>query len=291
MFFNGKRSYLMNRSILLFIVSGCLILAACNRQLPKKTYDDFYLSWEVVEAGDSLYFTTRNPLGCPIAFTIRASNDSIPAAFGDQIPRVLSPYESVRLKISGNWSAQQLKAAIIPYAIQSRLQTVTPDNSVQYVFPFPRGQAYPVIQAYGGAFSHAKSDFAYYAIDFKLPIGDTVCAARDGIVVGLIEENKDWIHGPNSRYRDYANYLRLYHADETYTDYVHLKYRGALVALGDTVQAGQPIGISGYTGWTSTPHLHFNTIMPTDKGTMVGFPVKFEKMAGKDIKEGMRVGH
>lgn len=272
-------------------VTALTLMVSCHRKLPDTIYKAFYLDWELVEAEDTVYFQASNPLACPLVFTVLSSNKRIIDAFGDQIPRIIAPYEDISLPMTGEWSEEEVRSQIDIYALQSRMQPVVPDTSVKYVYPFRKGRSYNIIQGYGGEFSHRKSAFAYYALDFEIPVGDTVCAARDGVVVGLIEGNKNWVHGPHSKYREYANYLRLYHADETYTDYVHLKYRGALVALGDTVRAGQPIGISGYTGWTSTPHLHFNAVMPTDSGTLVGFPIQFEKMAGRDLKVGTRAGH
>ena len=143
------------------------------------------------------------------------------------------------------------------------------------------------MQPYNGSFSH-RSDFSRYAIDFDLAVGDTVCAARDGLVVGV---TKRFDKGGNSRrYRDYANFITLYHADGILTQYVHLKKDGAFVAKGDSVTAGQAIGISGMTGFTSAPHLHFNVLKPVPRNA-VSIPVRFEQVAGKDLRKNMTVSH
>lgn len=131
------------------------------------------------------------------------------------------------------------------------------DNSeikdVLYELPFQNGKRYKIIQGFKGKFTHS-SDQSKYAIDFKMPIGDTIVAARAGRVVSAIEHYTE--HGGKS-FRDKANQVVIYHDDGTLAFYVHLDTDGALVEVGDVVNAGQNIGISGYTGYTTTPHLHF----------------------------------
>ncbi|MEM1096668.1 MAG: M23 family metallopeptidase, partial [Bacteroidota bacterium] len=163
----------------------------------------------------------------------------------------------------------------------------TPDTSARYQWPFPAGRSYKVIQAYRGRFSH-QSNFSRYAVDFALAVGDTVTAAREGVVIRVVEQHD---RGGNSRrYRPYANFVTLAHADGMMTQYVHLVLGGSFVAVGDSVQAGQPIGISGMTGFTSSPHLHFNTLRAVHRDA-ASFPVAFKDIAGEDLRAGMTVGH
>jgi murein DD-endopeptidase MepM/ murein hydrolase activator NlpD len=54
-----------------------------------------------------------------------------------------------------------------------------------------------------------------------------------------------------------ANFIRLLHDDGTMSLYAHLKSDGVLVRPGQRVTAGQRIGLSGNTGFTTGPHLHF----------------------------------
>ena len=54
-----------------------------------------------------------------------------------------------------------------------------------------------------------------------------------------------------------ANFVRILHDDGTMALYAHLKTDGVLVRVGQQVQAGQQIGLSGNTGFTTGPHLHF----------------------------------
>lgn len=39
--------------------------------------------------------------------------------------------------------------------------------------------------------------------------------------------------------------------------YAHLQANGVLVRSGQRVEAGQRIGVSGNTGYSTAPHLHF----------------------------------
>ncbi|KJG34707.1 murein DD-endopeptidase MepM [Photobacterium angustum] len=82
--------------------------------------------------------------------------------------------------------------------------------------------------------------------DFAVPIGTSVLAAGDGVVV-------------KSRYHPLAgNYIVVKHGREYMTRYLHLSKRE--VKVGDKVKMGQRIAKSGNTGRSTGPHLHFELI-------------------------------
>lgn len=84
----------------------------------------------------------------------------------------------------------------------------------------------------------------HYGTDLKLNMGDTVRAAFDGIV-------------RITRYDGggYGNYIMLRHHNGLETLYGHLSK--TLVDVGQTVKAGEVIGLGGSTGRSSGPHLHY----------------------------------
>jgi murein DD-endopeptidase MepM/ murein hydrolase activator NlpD len=133
-------------------------------------------------------------------------------------------------------------------------------DETRYRLPFQKGETHWVSQGYEGRWSHRGQD--RYAVDFALPEGTTVCAAREGIVVDLKESSQTG--GSDKKYKDDDNYVSIAHADGTIGEYHHLKYEGVLVEIGNQVTAGQAIALSGNTGYSTHPHLHFGVYSAVD---------------------------
>ena len=143
------------------------------------------------------------------------------------------------------------------------------DDAYVYALPYAAGAAFAVGQADGGAFSHR----GRFAIDWTMPEGTPVHAAREGVVVAVCDSNR--VGGIDEALRERANYVLVAHADGTIASYVHLRERGALVRVGDRVQRGQRIGLSGATGYASGPHLHFEVFTLTADLQRQTVPVRF----------------
>ena len=121
-----------------------------------------------------------------------------------------------------------------------------------YILPYPGGSRYAVLQ--GACTNATHRGPLRYSYDFYMPIGTGVAAVQAGTVVEIVAEYQD---GQNRERQ--SNVVRVRHADGSVASYVHLTQHGALVKLGESVVAGQAIGISGNTGNTSgIPHLHFH---------------------------------
>lgn len=130
-----------------------------------------------------------------------------------------------------------------------------PADSVHYRLPFYAGTAWTLQQGFNGPFSH-QTDQSRYALDFGVPIGTPVLAARGGTVMEVEEEFRG--HGLDlERYGDRANYVRILQDDGSMAVYAHLAPESVIVLPGDRVRAGDFLGKSGDTGYTTGPHLHF----------------------------------
>jgi murein DD-endopeptidase MepM/ murein hydrolase activator NlpD len=146
------------------------------------------------------------------------------------------------------------------------------DDAVVYRLPFAPGAAYKVTQAYNGHYSHFGSD--QYAIDFKMPVGTPIHAARAGVVAKVKDDSSKG--GADRKYENQANYVLIRHDDGTLGNYAHLAKGGAKVVVGQRVQAGDLIALSGNTGFSSGAHLHFSVFKTRDGKGRLSIPVRFE---------------
>ena len=174
-----------------------------------------------------------------------------------------------------NWSVAWV------YTVQFGDTPAAHDNSVVYRLPYAPGSGYPVIQGYNGQTSHYGA--MRFAIDWAMPPGTAIHVARGGVVVAVHEAAETG--GPEAGYRGTENFVWIRHDDGTIGHYLHLQKDGALVAPGQTVTAGEVIGLSGNTGQSTEPHLHFHVSTPSN-GTdaFKTFPLRFETTGGQVIK-------
>lgn len=150
--------------------------------------------------------------------------------------------------------------------------TAKHDDSCVYQLPYSPGRDYIVTQAYNGGYSHKGAN--KYAIDWKMPEGTTVLAARAGTVVKIRSDSD--LGGPSIDFDKHNNYVLIRHDDGTLAHYCHLQKHGNLVNIGDRVVAGQPIARSGNTGFSSGPHLHFCVFKTISGKQRASLPVKFQ---------------
>lgn len=136
------------------------------------------------------------------------------------------------------------------------------NNEYPYLLPYEEGERFLLSQGYDGDFSHVHEN----SLDFTMPEGTRITAARGGKVVDLKEDSN---HGcPKESCNDDANYVRILHNDGTLADYYHLQFNGVLVKLNQEVKAGDVIALAGATGWASGSHLHFIVYQPSLNGRL-----------------------
>jgi murein DD-endopeptidase MepM/ murein hydrolase activator NlpD len=149
-----------------------------------------------------------------------------------------------------------------------------------YRFPFGKASTFPVSQAYPDTITHTDPS-SQYAIDFVMPIGTQIYAARGGVVIEIasdfyeagVDAAKD---GPR------ANVVRILHDDGTMSLYGHLNWNSIRVVPGQRIERGEYIADSGNTGFSTGPHLHF-VVQRNRGGAIVSLPIEFEGAGGTGV--------
>ncbi len=206
-----------------------------------------------IEPGDGDYLAwADNRLAGPIEVILRPgagntvpSDPPLPArasveALGSTLVARLRP-------ASGRSGSLRLSLQAVPGSSNAR------PRDIEYLPPL-QGQA-RIDQGFGGSFSH-DDEQNRHALDFAADIGTPVFAARAGTVM-QVEAGFRASGLASGDARGRANFIRLLHDDGSMALYAHLSVDGVQVRIGQQIQAGQRIGLSGNTGFSTGPHLHF----------------------------------
>jgi murein DD-endopeptidase MepM/ murein hydrolase activator NlpD len=143
-----------------------------------------------------------------------------------------------------------------------------------YRLPFRAGKTFSVLQGFHGAFSHRGSN--EHAVDFDCPVATNIHAARPGMVVAANGSAQG--AGTTPDFLDYrrTNFVIVLHDDGTLGEYMHLAPSGVRVTIGQRVERGDELALSGNSGFSSTPHLHFQVFTAADDGINAqSFPFQF----------------
>ncbi|MFB6838467.1 M23 family metallopeptidase [Streptomyces sp. NPDC056361] len=159
-----------------------------------------------------------------------------------------------------------VKAAAVKAAAAKK--AVTAKKAASWVKPVSSYSLSASFNQGGAMWAHKHS-----GQDFAVPVGTPVKAAGAGTVVKA---------GPNGGGDGpaYGNAIVVKHANGTYSQYAHLSK--IKVHIGQKVAAGQQIALSGNTGNSSGPHLHFEIRTTPNYGSAVN-PAAFLRSHGVGI--------
>jgi len=227
------------------------------------------LNSEVIAGG--VRFSAHNELFAPVEVELRLQGLS--NAQGGNAPRIVRkvlPARSTQLLsvIMAQPGKQLGYQSKLDYALGSPLQR---PQAFRYPFPW-RGGPFRLSQGPNGRYSHFGAK-GRYAMDIAMPEGTPVIAARAGVVVKI--GNDQLGRGPDPS----GNFVRVQHDDGTQGVYLHRKRGSVSVRAGQRVAVGSPLALSGNTGNSSGPHLHFVVQRATEAG-LVSIPYEFNLPVG-----------
>ena len=218
---------------------------------------------------DSVF--VRNDLYAPVEVELSfAGLHNVSGVPAQSIRQVVPARSRTRLALLRATQAREPLA----YTPKLRYSLGDPSGAPQaYRYPLPwRGGPFRLTQGPEGQYSHqgAKSR---HAMDIAMPEGTPIIAARGGVVVKT--ENSQTGRGNNPA----GNFVRVLHDDGTMGVYLHLKQGSLSVREGQRVAVGSPLALSGNTGNSSGPHLHFVVQRNTGLG-LVSIPYQFNQPIG-----------
>jgi len=223
-------------------------------------------------------FVIRNDYFGPIEVEVSLSEqDNVQAKPG--LPRKFVILPGTSLPLFGLGALDEYQSW--QYSLKYRYSLGEPlaKHSEQAIYypPFVSYKVFRISQAFGGKFSHTDEQNKY-AVDFSMPEGSEIHAARAGVVMSL---DNDFFKGGIDRqaYKARANSIRVLHDDGSMGVYAHLQVERAQVHEGMRVKAGQLIAYSGNTGFSSGPHLHFS-VQVNQGMNLISVPFQFVDAKG-----------
>ena len=257
---------------LLAIFFLCLFCSSAFGQIKLKTYS------KKIEGG--FEFFADNDEYCPVSVKVDFTLNNMKSSNGNHETFVI-PARSKGVLISKITFIKRARygfSSKINYNYGNHLVAKHNDDYV-YNLPFAKDEKFRVSQGYLGKRTHKNEN----ALDFSMPIGTNIYAARDGKVIKVVDTNVKTCD--KIECAKYNNSVLVYHKDGTFSNYLHINTNSAKVKAGDIIEKGQLIAESGNIGWSSGPHLHFvvfNQQLKERKTLKTKFKVKEEAVFLKE---------
>jgi murein DD-endopeptidase MepM/ murein hydrolase activator NlpD len=260
-----------------FVLPGlfCTVLAMLSTTASGACEDDWICVDEIRNDGD-VELRARNLKEFPITYTLRVIAKHYSVAGPNTVTQTIDPGETQQIMVLGGKEGGNKGS--YHYSIKwtvGRMDAMHDDKQL-YAFPYSSENSYRILQGYGSRFSHRGRE--EFAVDFDMPVGTPVHAARSGVVARIEESHSKGCWEDDCG--QYANFMVILHNDGTTGEYYHLDKDGALVEVGDRVTQGQKIALSGNTGHTTMPHLHFAVYRAVRWGRTQSSEVRFQGADG-----------
>lgn len=170
---------------------------------------------------------------------------------------------AIPAKLGGNTAASQVKLVSTLAAENAGLLGLRTGDHAFWTVAFAYPTTTPIItDPYGYSRATGATIVTHKGTDFRAALGTPVLAVNRG-VVRLVRET-----------RNYGKTIVIDHGLGVQSFYMHLSK--TWVEEGQLVQKGQPIALSGQTGYAESPHLHLSIrISEVSIDPIVFFALKF----------------
>lgn len=257
------------KTILPIVLIGIffVVIRKCSfHSLPKEQLQLFSFQKEESFIDDVYRLSLKNPVGCPIRLFLSSKDGEINELLKSFSPLILEEKADTVITIGGKGNLKD--------SIQIKLKLGNPKLTIRtkniITLPFPKDRSYNLLQGNNSYPTHNHS-VSRYAFDFTMNTGDTITSSQEGCVIGVIDGYTGW--GNSDSWKPYSNQVIIYDTSSyLFTMYGHLKQYSSMVEVGDYVTMGQPIALSGQTGFASEEHLHFNVLRAdSTKGNLISY--------------------
>lgn len=231
-----------------------------------------------LEGNTRVEFNVVNSYDFPVTVTFRPTfvNMAADASF----PYVMVIPAGVRKRVYSAWRTNPAEKNFWNNDWTMRFGPNEPRHNptVRYRLPFPEEKNFRLIQGYGGSETH--QDEFQYSLDWEMPIGTPVLAARAGKIIHAIDRFSGRSTDPS--FKERTNTITLLHADGTLAEYSHIGTGTLKVKLGQQVKEGELLALSSDVGYSGGPHLHFRVFRLIRGTEYESLPVRFQDARGKN---------